>query len=256
MTWAIEDGRGFARGLADGLLLAGHEVVWVPTRLMTAHHKLHAATGSKSDPDDATAVARAAIATARPHPGDLTRTPGLASLTTLLDTSRTSPHVHRVLAETLGEIDGLNRRIRDLEATIKELVSPLAPALLEITGISHVSAAVLLAEIGDITRFASSAKLARYTGCAPIPVYSSDRERHRLHRGGNRRLNSLLYTTAIVQQRFHPGARELLARHTPTKDVRGARRVLKRHLIDVIHRAMVQDRASRQHHITQHELVA
>lgn len=26
ITWAIEDGRGFARRLADGLLLAGHEV--------------------------------------------------------------------------------------------------------------------------------------------------------------------------------------------------------------------------------------
>ncbi|WP_218058274.1 transposase [Streptomyces sp. Wb2n-11] len=127
---------------------------------------------------------------------------------------------------------------------------------MEITGISHVSAAVLLAEIGDITRFTSSAKLARYTGCAPIPVYSSDKECHRLHRGGNRRLNSVLYTAAIVQQRFHPGARELLARHEPTKGARGARRVLKRHLIEVIHRAMIRDRASWQHHITQHEFVA
>ena len=50
VTWAIEDGRGFARRLADGLLLAGQEVVWVPTRLMMAHRKLHAATGAKSDP--------------------------------------------------------------------------------------------------------------------------------------------------------------------------------------------------------------
>jgi transposase len=63
VTWAIEDGRGFARRLADGLLLTGHEVVWVPTRLVAAHRKLHAATGSKSDPVDAAAVAHAAIAT-------------------------------------------------------------------------------------------------------------------------------------------------------------------------------------------------
>ncbi|MEV4451553.1 MULTISPECIES: IS110 family transposase [Streptomyces] len=63
VTWAIEDGRGFARRLADGLLLAGHEVVWVPTRLMAAHRKLHAATGTKSDPVEAVAVAHAAMAT-------------------------------------------------------------------------------------------------------------------------------------------------------------------------------------------------
>jgi transposase len=247
VTWAIEDGRGFARALADQLLLAGHEVVWVPTRLMAAHRKLHAATGAKSDPVDALAVAHAAIATpgldrhridervrelrvlvdlrgdlvrrrttvinqikAQTHlwldhtPGDLSRAPGLAALTTLLDAAGATGHVHRALAEMIDEVASLNHRIRDLESTIRGLVSPLAPNLLKITGISHVSAAVLLAEIGDITRFASSAKLARYTGCAPIPVYSSDKERHRLHRGGNRRLNSVLYITAIVQQRFHP----------------------------------------------------
>lgn len=62
-TWAIEDGRGFARRLADGLLLAGHQVVWVPARLAAAHRKLHAATGAKSDPVDAAAAAHAAIAT-------------------------------------------------------------------------------------------------------------------------------------------------------------------------------------------------
>jgi hypothetical protein len=62
-TWAaIEDGRGFARQLADGLLLAGQEVVWVPARLAAAHRRLHEATGAKSDPIDAAAVARAAIA--------------------------------------------------------------------------------------------------------------------------------------------------------------------------------------------------
>jgi hypothetical protein len=59
-----QDSRGFARRLADGLLLACHEVLWVPTRLMAAHRKLHAATGSKSDPVDTVAVAHAPVAPA------------------------------------------------------------------------------------------------------------------------------------------------------------------------------------------------
>jgi transposase len=63
VTWAIEDGRGFARRLADGLLLAGQEVVWIPSRLTAAHRKLHAATRSKSDAIDALAAAHATIAT-------------------------------------------------------------------------------------------------------------------------------------------------------------------------------------------------
>ncbi|MFC0429218.1 transposase [Kutzneria buriramensis] len=56
-------------------------------------------------------------------------------------------------------------------------MSPLAPALLKVTGISHKSPAALITESGDITRFAASAKLARYTGCAPIAVYSADQKR-------------------------------------------------------------------------------
>jgi transposase len=294
-TWAIEDGHGFARRLADGLLLAGQEVVWVPSRLTAAHRKLHAATGAKSDPADATAAAHAAIATpgldrhridehvrelrvlvdyradlikrrtmvinqlkAQLHiwldhtPKDLTRAKNLATVTTLTSTAQLSPHVRRALAGMTAEIAGLNRQVRDLDIAIRELVSPLAPALLQITGISYNSAAVLIGEIGDITRFPSSARLARYTGCAPIPVYSAGQERHRLHRGGNRRLNSVLYTAAIVQKRRSAAAQQLLARHEPAKGARGARRILQRHLIDVIHRAMTADQATWQHHITRH----
>lgn len=299
VTWAIEDGRGFARRLADGLLLAGQDVVWVPTRLTAAHRKLHAATGAKSDPVDAAAAAHAAIAApdldrhridervrelrvlvdyradlikrrtmvinqlkAQLHvwldhtPGDLARPKGPASLAALLETAHLGAHVRQALADMSTEIADLNQRVRDLDGTIRELVTPLAPALLEITGISHISAAVLIADIGDITRFSSSAKLARYTGCAPIPVYSSGKERHRLHRGGNRRLNSVLYTAAIVQKRCSPDAQALLARHEPTKGSRGARRILQRHLIDVIYRAMTTDQASWKHHITRYEHAA
>jgi transposase len=296
-TWAIEDGRGFARRLADGLLLAGQEVVWVPSRLAAAHRKLHEATGAKSDPIDAAAVARAVIAKPGQDrhridhqvrelrvlvdyradlvkrrtmainqlkaqlniwlghtPGDLTRARNLTSLTTLMRTEHLGSHVCQALTDMASEIAALNHRVRDLDASIRELVTPLAPQLLQITGISHNSAAVLIAEIGDITRFRTSARLARYTGCAPIPVYSAGNPRHRLHRGGNRRLNSVLYTAAIVQKRRTPAARQLLDRHEPAKGSRGARRILQRHLIDVIYRAMATDQATWQHKIIQHEL--
>jgi transposase len=292
VTWAIEDGHGFARRLADGLLLAGQEVVWVPTRLMLAHRKLHAATGAKSDPVDAAAAAFAAIATpeldrhridervrelrvlvdhradlvkrrtmvinqlkAQLHvwldhtPGDLLRAKTVASATTWVTNAMLPPYVRQTLLAMLTEVASLNQRVRDLDITIKELVSPLAHTLLQVTGISYISAAVLIAEIGDVTRFSSSAKLARYTGCAPIPVYSSDKERHRLHRGGNRRLNSVFYTAAIVQKRWDPDAQHLLARHEPVKGTRGARRILQRHLVDVVHRAMHADQKTWTHPI-------
>jgi transposase len=197
-TWAIEDGRGFARRLADGLLIAGHEVVWVPARLAAAHRRLHEATGAKSDPIDAAAVARAAIATpgldrhridervrelsvlvdyradlvkrrtmainqlkAQVHlwldhtPGDLTRARNVNALAALISAAQLSPHVRQALADMTAEIAALSRHVGDLDATIRKLVSPLATSLLQVTGISYNSAAVLLAEIGDITRFST-----------------------------------------------------------------------------------------------------
>lgn len=299
VTWAIEDGHGFARRLADGLLVAGQEVVWVPTRLMVAHRRLHATTGAKSDQVDAAAAARAAIAIpgldrhrideqvrelrvlvdhradlvkrrttvtnqlkAQLHlwldhtPGDLARAKTVTAVRALLDNAALRPGVARALSDMLNELAALNQRVRDLDLTIRDLVVPLAPTLLQITGISHTSAAVLIAEIGDIARFSNSAKLARYTGCAPIPVYSSDKERHRLHRGGNRRLNSVFYTAAIVQKRWEPAAQQLLERHEPTKGTRSARRILQRHLVDVVHRAMLADKATWTHQITQHRHAA
>ncbi|MFI7405992.1 hypothetical protein ACIBW9_36930 [Streptomyces sp. NPDC049541] len=56
-------------------------------------------------------------------PGDLTRRPGMTSLTTLVDTTDMSAHVRRVLTEMITEIDGLNKRIRGLENTVRELVT-------------------------------------------------------------------------------------------------------------------------------------
>ncbi|MGW4412007.1 transposase [Nonomuraea sp. NPDC004702] len=96
---------------------------------------------------------------------------------------------------------------------------PNDPAPLEITGISHNSTAALISESGDITRFTSSAKLARYNGRAPILIYSSDRERHRL-RGGNRRLHTAAIVTnaAIPQPRnFWPGTRPTQGKRSTTR---------------------------------------
>ncbi|MDR7302781.1 transposase [Haloactinomyces albus] len=231
-------------------------MVWVPARLTAAHRKLHAATGAKSDPVDAAAAAHAAMATPN------------------LDRHRIDEPVRELRVLVDYRADLIKRRtmvINQLKAhlhvwldhTPADLARPKAltslTALLETTPLStHIRQVLtdMSTEIGDITRFPSSAKLARYTGSTPIPVYSSDKQRHRLHRGGNRRLNSVLYTAAIVQKRRHPAAQALLARHEPSEGNRGARRILQRHLIDVIHRAMTTDRASWQHQTTHHQHAA
>ena len=60
--------------------------------------------------------------------------------------------------------------------------------------------------------------------------------------GGNRRVNAILHRMAVTQLRCEPRAQALYAHardrgHTKKE----ARRILKRHLSDVIHRHMLRD---------------
>jgi transposase len=82
-------------------------------------------------------------------------------------------------------------------------------------------------------------------GVAPIPASSGETCRYRLNRGGNRRLNRALHIVALTQVRCHPPARALVER----KPAEGkawweAMRCLKRHLADVVYRAMMRDQAA------------
>jgi transposase len=148
--------------------------------------------------------------------------------------------VERILADTV--------RINELERQIIALVTPLAPALLALPGVAALTAAKLIGEIAGIDRFRTSAQLANLAGTACIPVWTGNREKHRLNRGGNRQLNVALHRIAVTQIRIHPPARELFdrrrAQHADTKA--GALRVLKRHLADVVFHAMNDDQQRRQ----------
>ena len=64
----------------------------------------------------------------------------------------------------------LTVRINDLEREITVLVRTLAPTLLIRPGIGVLTAAKLLGETADITRFRNKDAYARHTGTAPLLV--------------------------------------------------------------------------------------
>jgi transposase len=134
--------------------------------------------------------------------------------------------------ELVVAIRARTRRIGELERELGVLIRAKAPQLLELPGCGVLSAARIVAEVGDIARFASDAKLARLAGVAPIPVSSGMRDRHRLDRCGNRKLNCAFHRIAVTQGRVHAGAREYLARKQAEGRTRmDALRCLKRHLV-------------------------
>nr|WP_257233664.1 IS110 family transposase [Rhodococcus qingshengii] len=51
----------------------------------------------------------------------------------------------------------------------------------------------ILGETAGVDRFRSKDAYARHKGTAPMPVWSSNRARHRLSRTGNRQINAALH---------------------------------------------------------------
>jgi transposase len=146
----------------------------------------------------------------------------------------------RCIRELARDIDDLNHRIAALDQEIADLLAEHGNPLEDLKGAGTNLTAMIIAQAGDVRRFRNASAFARFCGAAPIPCGSGQTSgRHRLHRGGNRQLNSALYRIAIVQQRHHPDAKAYLARKIQEgKTPREARRALKRHLANVLYRRL------------------
>ena len=93
------------------------------------------------------------------------------------------PAVSRELVEDdLGLIDALQERIDRLDGEIRQRArpDPRVKVLTQLPGVGPFTALVIVAEAGDISRFASARKLASWAGLTPT-VRGSDRVAHYGH---------------------------------------------------------------------------
>ena len=117
-------------------------------------------------------------------------------------------------------------------AEVGELVadSPAA-VLLARAGIGPVTVATALVAWSHPGRITSEAAYASIAGVSPIPASSGNTTRHRLNRGGNRKLNRALNVVAMVRMVHGPETRTYAdKRRAQGKTDREIRRILKRYL--------------------------
>ncbi len=76
------------------------------------------------------------------------------------------------LQHTIRLIRELDREIEEIETSIKTIMDEMAPPILTIPGISYRMGAMILAEIGDFSRFDSPDKLLAYAGLSPSTYQS------------------------------------------------------------------------------------
>jgi transposase len=113
----------------------------------------------------------------------------------------------RSLAQRVRQLRG---EARTLEAELTRRVQALAPQLLAQRGVGPISAAALLDAWSQPGRLRSEVAFARLAGVAPIPANSGKTVRHRLDRGGDRRLNRALHTIILSRRRLDPDTKSYI----------------------------------------------
>ena len=138
----------------------------------------------------------------------------------------------QIARDMIARVRELTRTITQLYEQLSDLVKQVAPQLLAEKGLGVLIAAKLIGEIAGIDRFTSDAQLARLSGCAPIPVSSGRKDRHRLDPGGNRQLNHAIHMLALAKIVNDPRTAVYLAKQRSNgKTTKEAIRSLKRHLV-------------------------
>jgi transposase len=125
----------------------------------------------------------------------------------------------------------------ELETQITARAAACFSPLTKLPGVRLLTAGALASILGPGRRFVTEAQLAAYAGAAPLETSSAGHVRHRLNRGGNRRLNAILHRIAVTQLRCSPEAQRYVARRrSEGKSQREAIRALKRFLVRAVWR--------------------
>lgn len=128
-------------------------------------------------------------------------------------------------------IEALTLEERTLKREIRALAGELAPRLLAEPGVGPIAAAQILLAWSHKGRLRSEAAFARLAGAPPIPASSGKVVRHRLDRGGDRKLNRALHAIILTRRRTDPETIAYIQRRVSEgKSDREAVRCLKRYL--------------------------
>ena len=120
------------------------------------------------------------------------------------------------LQHTVRLIRELDKEIDEIEAAIKAIIDEMAPPILTIPGISYRMGAMIMAEIGDFSRFDSPDKLLAYAGLSPS-IYESGKLKAtgvyaHMEKRGSRYLRYALFNAAKYVCQWEPSFAAYLAK--------------------------------------------
>ena len=174
---------------------------------------------------------------------DITAPQAKALLATVRPRDVAGKTCRRIAAEELAELVAVDAKIKKSSAELKALVLARGSHLMDLHGVGPVVAARVLADVGDVARFADRNRFASWTGTAPLDASSGEHDRHRLSRAGNRRVNHVIHIAAVTQLRLDTDGRAYYRRkRAEGKKPMEAMRCLKRRISDALYRQLARRR--------------
>ena len=118
------------------------------------------------------------------------------------------------LKHTIKLIRELDSEIEEIESEINHLMDKIASPILSIPGISYRMGAMIIAEIGDFSRFDSPDKILAYAGLSPSTYQSGqlDNSHSRMEKRGSRYLRYALFNATKYVCHWDPVFASYLAR--------------------------------------------
>jgi transposase len=137
------------------------------------------------------------------------------------------------LVEDLRRIDG---QLRETKKKLATAVRASGTSLTGLFGVGPVTAAIIIGEVREVSRFKNRDRFSAYNGTAPIEVSSGQRKVHRLSRRGNRRVNHAIHMIAVTQvrQKHSEGRAYFDKKLAEGKTRKEALRALKRQVSDAV----------------------
>ena len=135
-----------------------------------------------------------------------------------------------VVKSTIRQLRFSLEELERLEQSIEQFLSEFDCTLTSMVGIDTVTAAQMLSCIGDIKKFSTPAKLARYAGIAPVTYASGKKDVQFANQRGDRELNSLFFGLAV----------------RVTNPIGSTNKVMNSFLYDYFHRKMSEGKTKRQ----------
>lgn len=111
-----------------------------------------------------------------------------------------NPSMCNQIKYLIKQIDLLDEQIASIDSEIKDIVDSLNTQILTIPGVGYTLGAMILSEIGDISRFSNPTKLLAYAGLDPSVKQSGNfnASNTKISKRGSKHLRYAIHTAASI----------------------------------------------------------